>query len=562
MRGVSLSSAMRASSWWLVPVLASVAMFTVVTLGRVDLRTDSIYYLSCAETLLHRHELGAGVYFSERIARASNGERIEDLRRWPRQPAEPGEAEGRPPEVAPYTAWPPGFSVFLAAFLGAFPSRAGATFGAMLTSYALLALGAALLGRALGSASFALISGLAVVASPYLFDAGTCFLGSDVLCTALVLMALAALVSWTQRPSVHALVAAVACAIAAAYVRYLAPLLVPVIVGYVATAVWRGQLVGRAARVQLAIAVVPAPLAMGPLLLRNLRETGFLFGTERLPSDRALLGNVEDVARSTLRALPLSFDAIPGKLDLAVSAAITVLFVVLAVIYARSDRATLPERAERRAILPLLVFGAVYVTALVAVRTRTLADELEARLLLPALVSLTMAGMLVGAKMIREGARVRVGVALVALLGAATLSEVPAQQARVQARAERAEARAGELRSLLGDGTTQGVPALLFSDRAFEVSAAIGGTVHWLPAPSRVPSIEEHTQGRPMAFVLQRGSPFFPCAAMESAYERWLARSARLTKRGETFEVYWLTSGSADPPSAVEDACDGYAAAE
>jgi len=554
---------MRASSWWLVPVLASVALFTVVTRGRVDIRTDSIYYLSCAETLLHRHELGAGVYFSERIARASNGERVRDLRKWPQQPAEPGELEGRPADVAPYTAWPPGFSVFLAAFLGALPSRAAAAFGAMLASYALLALGAAFLGRALGSASFALISALAVVASPYLFDAGTCFLGSDVPCTALILMALAALVSWTRVPSVHALVAAIACAILAAYVRYLALLVVPVIVAYVAVAVWRKKLTGTAARAQLAIALVPAPLAMAPLLLRNVRETGFLFGTERLPSDRALLGNLEDVARSTLRALPLSFDAVPGKLDLAVSAMITLLFAVLVVTYARSERAPALEPTERRALLPVLLFGAIYVAALVAVRTRTLADELEARLLLPALVSLTIAGMLVGARMIREGARVRVGAAIVALLAMATLSEVPAQQARVEARAERAEARAVELRSLLlGDGTAQGVQALLFSDRAFEVSAAIGGPVHWLPAPSHVPVIEEHAQGRPIGFVLQRSSPFFPCGAMESAYEQWLARSARATKRGDTFDVYWLASGGADPTSAVEEACDGYAAAE
>ncbi len=559
MAGVSLSSATRANAWWLVPVLAACALFTVVTRGRVDLHTDSIYYLSCAETLLHRHELGAGVYFSERIARASNGERVRDLRRWPGQPAEPGEADGQPPQVAPYTAWPPGFPAFLAAFVGAFPSRAAAAFAAMLTSYALLALGAALLGRALGGASFGL-GALAVVASPYLFEAGTCFLGSDVLCTALVLMSLAALVSWTRTPSAPALVAAVACAIAAAYVRYLALLVVPVIVTLVAVAAWRGKLVGRAAGLQLAIAIVPAPLAMAPLLLRNLRETGFLFGTERLPSDRGLLGNVGDVARSTLRALPLSFDAVPGKLDLAVSGAMTLLFVVVVATYVRSERAVAPEPPERRALLPVVLFGALYVAALVAVRTRTLADELEARLLLPALVSLTIAGMLVGARMVRPDARLRVGVALVALLALATLSEVPGQQARVEARAERAEARAAELRALLGDGVA--ARALLFSDRAFEVSAAIGGTVHWLPAPVRVPAIEAHAQGRPIAFVLQHGSPFFPCRAMESAYEGWLARSSRATERGDTFDVYWVDGGAAADPAAVEEACDGYAAAE
>jgi len=561
MTGVSLSSTVRANTWWLVPVLASCALFTVVTGGRVDLHTDSIYYLSCAETLIHRHELGAGAYFSERIARASNGERVRDLRRWPAEPAEPGEADGVPPEVASYTAWPPGFPVFLAAFVGAFPSRAAATFAAMLTSYALLALGAALLGRALGGTSFGM-GALAVVASPYLFDAGTCFLGSDVVCTALLLLSLAALVSWARTPSALALAAAMACAIAAAYVRYLALLVVPVIAVLVAAAAWRRRLVGRAAAVQLVIAAVPAPLAMAPLLLRNLRETGFLFGTERLPSDRGLLGNVEDVARSTLRALPLSFDAVPGKLDLVVSGAITVLFVVLVATYVRSERAIAPEPSERRALVPVVFFGALYVAALVAVRTRTLADELEARLLLPALVSLTVAGMLVGGRMVRPDARVRVGAALVALLSLATLSEVPAEQARVEARAERAEARAAELRALLEDGTADSAAALLFSDRAFEVSAAIGGTVHWLPAPSRVPAIEAHAHGRPMAFVLQRSSSFFPCRAMESAYEKWLARSARATRRGDTFDVYWVEGGGADP-GAVEQACDDrYAAAE
>src|SRR6185437_265991 len=134
MGGLPIRAAMRAISWWLLPVVALCALFTIVTRGRVDLHTDSLYYLSCAETLLHRHELGAGVYFSERLARASNGEQIPDLRRWPREPAEPGEVDGTPADVAPYTAWPPGFSAFLAAFLGALPSRAAASFGAMLTS--------------------------------------------------------------------------------------------------------------------------------------------------------------------------------------------------------------------------------------------------------------------------------------------------------------------------------------------------------------------------------------------------------------------------------------------
>jgi hypothetical protein len=553
---------MRANAWWLVPVVASCALFTVVTCGRVDVRTESIYYLSSAETLLHRHELGAGVYFSERVARASNGERVRDLRKWPQQPAEPGELDGKLPEVAQYTAWPPGFPVFLAAYLWGLPSRAAAAFGAMLTSYALLALGAALLGRALGGSSFGM-GALAVVASPYLFDSSTCILGSDVLCTALVLMSLAALVSWTRVPSVQALVAAVGCAIAAAYVRYLALFVVPVIVALVAVAAWRRELVGRAARMQLAIAVVPAPLAMAPLLLRNLRETGFLFGTERLPSDRSLLGNLEDVARSALRALPLSIDAVPGKRDLVLSGVITLLFVVLVAKYARSNKAFALEPTERRALLPVILFGGIYVAALVAVRTRTLADRLETRLLLPALVSLTIVGMLVGAKVVRESARVRVGTALVALLALATLSEVPAQQARVEARAEQTEARAAELRSLLEDGTPNGEPALLFSDRAFEVSTAIGGgTVHWLPAPSHLQAIAAHAQGRAITFVLQRRDPsFFPCGAMESAYEFWLARSALAGKRGETFVVYWLAGDSADP-SAVEEACDGHAATE
>ena len=554
---------MRANAWWLVPVVASCALFTVVTRGRVDVHTDSIYCLSSAETLLHRHELGAGVYFSERIARASNDERVRDLRKWPQQPAEPGEVAGRLPEVAPYTAWPPGFPVFLAAFLSVLPSPAAAAFGAMLTSYALLALGAALLGRALGGSSFGMGAALAVVASPYLFDSSTCILGSDVLCTALVLMSLSALVSWTRVPSVRALVAAVGCAIAAAYVRYLALLVVPVIVALVAVAAWRRELVGRAARMQLAIAVVPAPLAMAPLLLRNLLETGFLFGTERLPSDRSLLGNLEDVARSALRALPLSIDAVPGKRDLALSGVVTLLFVVLVARLARSNKAIVLEPTERRALLPVILFGGIYVAALVAFRTRILADRLETGLLLPALGSPTIVGMLVGARVVRDSARVPVGTALVALLALATLSEAPAQQARVEARAEQTEARAVELRSLLGDGTPTGEPMLLFSDRAFEVSTAIGGgTVHWLPAPSHLQAIAAHAQGRSLTFVLQRRDPsFFPCSAMEAAYEFWLGRSALAGKRGETFVVYWLASAAADP-SAVEEACDGHAATE
>jgi hypothetical protein len=104
------------------------------------------------------------------------------------------------------------------------------------------------------------------------------------------------------------------------------------------------------------------------------------------------------------------------------------------------------------------------------------------------------------------------------------------------------------------------MPALLFSDRAFEVSNAIGGTVHWLPAPSRMTAIAANAQGRPIGFVLQRSSSFFPCGAMESAYEQWLARSARTTKRGEAFDVYWLAGGASADPGAVEEACDGYAA--
>jgi hypothetical protein len=302
---------------------------------------------------------------------------------------------------------------------------------------------------------------------------------------------------------------------------------------------------------------------MAPLLLRNLGKTGFLFGTERLPSDRGLLGNLEDAARTALRALPLSFDALPGKLDLALSGVLTVLFVVLVAKHARSDKALAPEPTERRALLPVILFAAVYVSALVAVRTRTLADELETRLLLPALASLTIAGMLLGARMVREGARVRVGAVLIALLALATLSQVPAQQARVKAHAERAEARAVELRLLLADGTPNGEPALLFSDRAFEVSTAIGGgTVHWLPAPSHLQAIAAHAHGRTLAFVLQRRDhSFFPCSAMEEAYEFWLAGSALAGKRGETWAVFWLASAGPEP-RAVEEACDAHAATE
>lgn len=539
MEALSLRAKMRSISWWLVPVLASCTLFTVVSRGRVDLHTDSLYYLSCAETLLHRHELGAGVYFSERLARASNGEQIPHLRRWPRQPAEPGEVDGTPADVVPYTAWPPGFSVFLAGFLAALPSRAAACLGAMLTSYALLALGAALLGRAIGGPTFG-TGTLAVAVSPYLFDADTCFLGSDVLCTALLLMALAALVHWTRALSVRTLALAMACAIAAAYVRYLALLVVPVIVVLVADAVRRARLVGRAARVQLGIAIASSPLAMAPLLLHNLHETGFLFGAERLPSDRGLLANVEDVARAVLSTLPLSFDAVPGKLDVAVSGAVTVLFGLVVVRCVRTDRSLAPEPVERRALLPVVLFAVVYVAALVAVRTRTLADELGTRLLLPVLVCLTLAGVLMGTRLVRPGVRLRLGAALVALLAIATLSEAPARQARVAARARLAEARASELRSLLGDAAGQGSAALVFSDRAFEVSAAIGGTVHWLPAPSHVPAIQARAQGRPMWFVLRRKSPFFPSDSMESAYEQWLEENAGAKKRGETFDVYRL----------------------
>lgn len=548
-------SALRAVSWWLVPVVASCLLFTVVTGGRVDLRTDSLYYLSCAETLLHRHELGARVYFSERLARASNGEQLPDLRRWPRQPAEPGEIDGTPRDVAPYTAWPPGFSVFLAAFLAVLPSAAAAAFGAMMTSYALVALGAALLGRALGGSSFGM-GAMAVVASPYLFDSGTCFLGSDVLCTALLLTALAALVHWTRAPSVASLVVAVACGIAAAYVRYLALLLVPVIAVLVADAAWRAKLGRRGGIVQLVIAVAATPLAMAPLLLGNLRQTGFLFGAERLPSDRGLLGNVEDVAHTALRTLPLSFDAVPGKLDLAVSGALTLLFGVLVATRMRRDWPLAPQAAALRAWLPVILFGAVYVPGLVAVRTRTLADELGTRLLLPVLVSLTIAAVLVGATRVRQGARGWLGGALVALLAAATLSEAPAQQARSRARAAHAAMRALELRTLLGGDGEHGLPALLFSDRAFEVSAAVGGPVHWLPAPDHVAAIEAHAQGRPIAFVLRRSSPFFPCEAMESAYEQWLARSARATRHGDTFAVYWLADDVSAGPVGIEEACD------
>jgi hypothetical protein len=164
---------------------------------------------------------------------------------------------------------------------------------------------------------------------------------------------------------------------------------------------------------------------------------------------------------------------------------------------------------------------------------------------------------------VRESARVPVGAALVALLALATLSEAPAQRARVEARAEQTEARAAELRSLLGDGTPTGQPALLFSDRAFEVSTAIGGgTVHWLPSPSHLQAIAAHARGRSLTFVLQRrDASFFPCGEMEAAYEFWLGRSALAGKRGETFVVYWLASAGPDP-SAVEEACDGHAATE
>lgn len=524
-----------------VAVALGVGVLFAQTRGtRLGFPNDAVYYLSAAESIVHGDGLSSGLFFSERLARASNGETIPDLHRWPTVEAEPGEAVAARPSH-PWTAWPLGFPLLAAAFLGALPASVApwACQAAALVTF-LVAIGA--LARRISGERFATSMMFLFAMLPCVQMSARIFT-SDLWCVAVSVLALHALVAWWQSAQRSWLLAASAAATACILVRYLGAILGAYVLAAVAWRTFQQRSPRREGAAAILVVALPCALVGIPMALRNHALSGFFGGVERLPSQRGLLANTRDAVETILAsALPIVRE-IPGRADLVVSGIYVVLLGALTVWQIRRARL----RAELPAGFSLLVgFGLLYTVALIVVRSRLLADDLAPRLLLPSLVALVLA------LAVWLHARLPNNVALALLvaylpayaigLGAGTIEKRDIWQAF---HSDGSLERAAEVKRMLGDAP--GAAATIYSDRAVEVHLALSTPVHWLPSTAALESITR--RGGSAAYVVAHGSGYFPDVQAETAYTAWLGLHANRVVRGLHFDVFRVSGVATMKPS-------------
>lgn len=517
-------------------VLAVAALVLTLRVSRgLGLVSDSVYFQSAATELYERQRLASAIAFDELLNRAANGERHSDARAWPAAPREPGEADAAPRDYHPFAAWAPGFPLLIAVFLSLLPLPT-ASVAAMSVATLGFALAAWALARRLGGPGFAAAAAVAATLSPYFGDALS--VASDALGAACTMGALAAHLAWraTREPTRPGwLLVAVALGVAAFWVRYLlAPLLVVLLVD---AAVQLRRVRRRPPAWLLVLAGVAAAATL-PLLAHNRLLTGHFAGVDRLPSDRSLFANLGDVAASGMLLLPITRDAAVGKLDLLLSGAMTVgLAAALGVVVLRSRRADVPAAPLPPGVGLLLAWCGLYTGLLVVLRTRTLFDEIGARLLLPVLPIVGVVAMASVARRL-SGPRAAAGVAVVfavALAGVHVASALGRSAFGFDA--PEGQARADELRGLQGElGATR-----VFADRVVEVHAALRQPVHWLPTPESLIALAAARPPNTIdAMIVQERSGLFPCAAYQDAYEALLVELADARASTEHFRAYRL----------------------
>ncbi|HEY0711167.1 MAG TPA: glycosyltransferase family 39 protein [Polyangia bacterium] len=501
-------------------VLATLVGFFAETRGgHVTMFNDSVYYVDATHAVFDGDPLVSRLYFAERVARASNGEQLPDLHRWVNEGAEPGELDG-PRAHHPWTAWPPGFPILAAPFFAALPDGP-AVFVCQAVALALLILLVAALGRSLRGERFGFVAALVCAALPCVHDVARAY-SSDLWFAVLVVLALWATIEWRRCRRLRWLVLASVAAAVAFSLRYLGVILCAFVVLSAWPRLW-----------PLLVSGVISAVVVVPVFLRNKLVTGFFGGVERLPSDRSLLLNLRDAGEASLTGLLPLVREVPGPFDLVLSGAV-VLALVLVTVHRVASSSSNPA-TDIHGVGILLGFAAAYVTALVVIRTRVLTDEINQRLLLPALIPVGVAVAASFSRRLRtaRGAqlfRLMVPASVVAI--ALNIGFAPTEGFAKDDAVSRALQRAIDTTEAID--TPDARPAI-YSNRAVELTFVLGRQVHWLPAPAALDAIVNR---QPAVFVVKRSSLYFPCPAFESAYVRWLGLGASRVTRVGDFEVF------------------------
>ncbi|HEY0705927.1 MAG TPA: glycosyltransferase family 39 protein, partial [Polyangia bacterium] len=360
-----------------IAVVLALAGFCAETRGlRLNFSYDSTYYWSATRALLAGAPLTSQLYFSERIARASNDERIADLHQWVTMEAEPQEGVV-PREVHPWTAWPPGFPLLAGGFFALLPLRPAA-WACQAVALACFLMLVAAVARAMRGERFAFVATVIVAGLPAVHEVARVF-SSDLWFMDCVLLALWSTLRWRESQRTRWLLLASGAAAASFTFRYLGLI----------TCVWVVAQCGPRIRDLVRASIIPT-LVVIPIVLRNQWLTGHWGGVQRLPSDRGWGANLLDTAIGALTgALPLVRE-VPGKLDLVLSAA-AVGVLVFGLVGALRESRLAKVRSNGMGLL--LGFSGLYAVALIAIRSRVLTDEIGQRLLLPVIVLVALAGL-------------------------------------------------------------------------------------------------------------------------------------------------------------------------
>lgn len=524
------------SGW---PVLLVLVVYLVAGRGELGFSYDSVFYWSAARNVARGGSVETDILHSESLPRFGNPSGL---------PVEPGEAEGRLRARHPFTTWPPGYPVaigLLARVVG------GVERAALLINLAALAALVLLLGsigrRLGGPAVGTTTAGIASVL-PLVHQVARMF-WSEVLFTAIVLAALVAGSRWLQRPrdrlSAFTLASAAAGAV---WTRYVGVSLAVVLVLLASIQVRRTPPAARMPVYRLSAGMlVLYGLLVAPLFWRNWRLTGTLSGADRLPVEEGLLSNVIAIARSLVDLLPLLRSALGGPLDTVISGGVLVLAAAVAIAAARRYGRTgaVTGRPDPAAAVPLVMFAVAYVGLVFILRSRTLFDPLNFRMLFPALVCLLP---FVGFLLMRATGGRGAGWVLAFLVPysmAVTLSESVTNEWRSLAGGDRSVVRMrgwamAELRE---------TPAkqILFSDRVEVLHLATGQPVHWLPSSTSLPVLRSRLTAGELVFVIARPSRHFPCPAFRQAYERHLDHHGRRVIEEPGFTAWVVAPAGADP---------------
>ncbi len=523
---------------WTVGAIVAVAclLSLAVTRGRPGVGYDSVFYWSAANTLRQEGALATGVLHDERLARLGNPEG---------RPAEPGEAVGQPPSLHPFTAWPPGYPLTVAA-VGAATGTSTLTAALIINivALALLVMAAAFLGHALAGPRAGILSAAGCAVWPVI-QAATRMVWSDTLFVALVALTLAVVVRWLDDPGTRGrygwLAVASVLAGAATLVRYpgvTLALLIAVAGGW--RAFTKRSWTDVIATV-LALAAVGGMVA--PVAWRNLQLSGDVGGAARLPAEE-LAASMRAVAVSLVDLIPIVRNPWAGPVDSVLSAAaIAAVFAAVWVRFRGRGSALGPWQSGVAWLLA--GYACIFVLFITVLRARSIFDT-DGRIFLPALLCALVIGGGWVARRLPEPALRPVLVACLVMASAVTVIDTAREDWRGFHRPlDRQEpVRRWVIDHLTGEPQQ---PVWLFTDHVEMMHFFTGRPVHRLPARENLQALQEGAPAGGLVVVVPAGSFWFPGAAAQADYERELAVRAAERYQGEGFVVYWLnrkTKGS------------------